>query len=76
MKFKPTLQAAIDWGATGVSVYCRRCARSKRFAANDALDPFGTHATFPEIERRSRCRDGRHIRDGAEIADCAEQRWG
>jgi hypothetical protein len=55
MTFKRTLQAAITRGAEGVTVYCRSCAHSKKFTAADALDRWGTDASFPEIARRSKC---------------------
>lgn len=57
MPLTKTLKAAIDAGALGVTVYCRACAKSRRFTAEDALERWGTHATFPEIARRARCRD-------------------
>lgn len=57
MAHRKTLEAAIAGGALGVTVYCRACAKSRRFTAEDALERWGTHATFPEIARRARCRD-------------------
>jgi hypothetical protein len=68
MALKKTLEAAIASGALGVTVYCRACAKSKRFTADDALERWGTHATFPEIARRARCRDcGRRAFEAAPV---------
>ena len=55
MGIQHTLKAAIDAGATGVSVYCISCVNSKTFNPEHALEHWGADATFPEIARRSKC---------------------
>lgn len=50
-----TLKAAIDAGADQIGVYCISCTNSRHLTPAHALELFGTHATFPEIARRSRC---------------------
>lgn len=55
MATKHTLKAAIDAGATGVSIYCISCVNSKDFVPDHALQLWGADATFPEIARRCKC---------------------
>lgn len=56
MAIKHTLGAAIEAGAEHITVYCISCVNSKEFKPDHALELWGTHATFPEIARRSKCR--------------------
>lgn len=66
MTIKHTLQAAIEAGAEGVTVFCISCVNSKSFDAAHALELWGTHASFPEIARRARC--GKCRRQASEAA--------
>lgn len=55
MGIKHTLKAAIEAGATGVSVYCISCINSKTFDPDHALALWDADASFPEIARRCKC---------------------
>lgn len=56
MSIKHTLGAAVEAGADSIGVYCIGCSRGHWLTPEHALELWGTHATFPEIARRSKCQ--------------------
>jgi hypothetical protein len=55
MGIKHTLGAAVAAGAETINVYCITCINSKAYRPEQALELWGSAATFPEIARRSKC---------------------
>lgn len=58
MAVRPTLGAALERGATGITVYCRSCSTSRSFTADQARANWSLDLTFAEIAARSRHRCG------------------
>lgn len=65
MVVRPTLQAALDRGAVGLTVYCIKCSTSRRFTAAQAAANWPGHLTFAEIAAKSRHRCGRKASQAA-----------